>query len=56
MLPVYYFKMNKRVGKKRFSQEKRGHNFQCTGIPNAKSETKPIQDESSWRRVVKGNV
>jgi hypothetical protein len=48
--------MDKRVGKERFPQEERGHNFQCTGTPNAKSETEPIQGESSWRRVVKGNV
>jgi hypothetical protein len=44
--------MDKGVDKERFPQEERGHNFQCTGIPNAKSETEPIQGESSWRRVM----
>jgi hypothetical protein len=48
--------MVKGVGEERFPHKERGYNFQCTGIPNAKSETEPIQGEPSWRRVVKGNV
>jgi hypothetical protein len=48
--------MVKGVGKERFSQEERGHNFQSMGIPNAKSKTEPIQGESSWIHMIKGNV